>query len=281
MRQLRRKVVSLWEIMQEFRVDEVMKVTRRLLLYAREAGDIGGGVKPNHIKGLRELTEEVKNLCSKYDLPVSYKHSLRSRSYLDLLSISATGVMELANGLAHAVEDECWTILFLAIDNKTRDLYDEPLKGWEEIIDRFPNTIDDITEMNKCFALERYAASIFHSLHVVEAGLLELGKFLKIKDPKSGWTAVANELKKIVSKDHKSRTTFEKRNFLFIEQIQGTVEGLKNAWRNKVSHVQDKLVLLTIDFTPGVAEEIIFAVRAFTRRLATDLPKAKANEEKK
>jgi hypothetical protein len=137
-----------------------------------------------------------------------------------------------------------------------------------------------VEEASKCFALERYAASIFHSLHIVEACLLELGKFLGVKDPKSGWTAVANELKRVVSKEHKDRTDFEKKHFPFIEQVQGTVEGLKNAWRNKVSHAQDKLVLLNIDFTPEVAEEIIFAVRSFARRLATDLPKDRGNENK-
>jgi hypothetical protein len=54
--------------------------------------------------------------------------------------------------------------------------------------------------------------------------------------------------------------------------MYGTVEALKTAWRNKISHVQGKLVLLTSDFTPEVAEEIVMASRAFMRRLATEMP---------
>jgi hypothetical protein len=45
------------------------------------------------------------------------------------------------------------------------------------------------------------------------------------------------------------------------------------AWHNKISHAQNKLVLMTADFSPDVAEEIRIASRSFMRRLATDLPK--------
>jgi hypothetical protein len=55
--------------------------------------------------------------------------------------------------------------------------------------------------------------------------------------------------------------------------MQGTVVALKNAWRNKISHVHGRLVLMTADFSPDVAEEITIATRGFMRRLATDLPK--------
>ena len=62
------------------------------------------------------------------------------------------------------------------------------------------------------------------------------------------------------------------KNFPFIEQMQGTVTALRNAWRNKISHAHGKLVLMTSEFAPDVAEEIIMATRAFMRRLATELP---------
>jgi len=142
------------------------------------------------------------------------------------------------------------------------------------VIDRFPDTVTDIEEARKCFALSRYAATVFHTLQVVGVGLIELGKFMKVNDPKSGWTAVANELKKIVAKKYEDRTDFERQHFELLEQVQGTVEALKNAWRNKVSHAQGRLILRTKDFSPEVAEEILYASRSFMRRLATDLPAA-------
>ncbi len=167
----------------------------------------------------------------------------------------------------------CWTLSM-----REAEMYEHWQKGWEPIIDRFPGTISDIEEAQKCFALSRYAASVFHSIQVVESGLVELGVFIKVTDPKSGWTAVASELKKIVSKKRDDMTDFEKQNFQFLEQVHGTVEALKNAWRNKVSHVQGKIILMTREFSPEVAEEVLFASRSFMRGLATGLP-AKMEQE--
>jgi hypothetical protein len=125
----------------------------------------------------------------------------------------------------------------------------------------------------------RYAGAVFHSVQIVEAGLIELGLFLKVTDPLSGWTAVSKALKVVIDKDHKKRTRFEQRNFKFLEQLQGTVEGLKNGWRNKISHTQGRLVLMTADFSPDVAEEILFATRSFMRRLAEGLPPPKTKKD--
>ena len=86
--------------------------------------------------------------------------------------------------------------------------------------------------------LSRYAAAVFHSVQVVEVGLIELGEFIGVDAPHSGWTAVSTALDKIIAKKHRDRTEFERNNFKFLEQMQGTVAGLKNAWRNKISHAQ-------------------------------------------
>jgi hypothetical protein len=144
---------------------------------------------------------------------------------------------------------------------KEYKLYSSPRKGWEIIIDRFPDSVIDVEEAYKCFALSRYAAAVFHSVQVVEVGLIELGKIIGVTDPLSGWTATTNRLHGIIKKGHDARTIFERDHFPFLEQIHGTIEALKNAWRNKVSHAHGKLTLMTADFSPD-----------FMRRLATDVP---------
>ncbi len=86
-------------------------------------------------------------------------------------------------------------------------------------------------------------------------------------------TAVSSQLDKLVSKTkfHDLAPLFQQ-HFAFLEQMQGAVAALKKAWRNKISHAHGKLVLLTSEFAPDVAEEIIMTTRAFMRRLATELP---------
>jgi hypothetical protein len=169
--------------------------------------------------------------------------------------------------------DELSTRLFFQLPYEKHKMFSQPTSGWEEIIGRWPDVRTDVEEMHKCFALSRYAASVFHSIQAIECGLLHFGKFLSLTDPKSGWTAVSNELDRIVIRTKReSLSEFEKKNFAFLEQMHGVVISLKNAWRNKISHSQGKLFLLTSEFTPDVAEEIMTASRALMRRLATEMP---------
>jgi len=185
-------------------------------------------------------------------------------------------IFQYGRELHERVRDDARLTFFLSLSAREADLYTSPRAGWEEVASRFPAATTDIEEMSKCFALGRYAAAVFHSVQLVEVGLAELCKALESKDPQSGWTAAAKALEKVVNKKHQDRTDFERKHFAFFEQVQGTVEGLKNAWRNKISHAHGKLAVLTSDFAPDVAEEIIFASRAFMRRLATDGPTAHA-----
>jgi len=171
--------------------------------------------------------------------------------------------------------DETESERFFSLSLAEADWYSNPRRGWEFAIDRFPQILDDVEEAAKCFAVSRYAAAVFHSVQAIEFGLIEFGKFLKVNDPHSGWTAVAGALQKVIDKKHQDRSRFERKNFAFLEQMQGLVQGLKNAWRNKISHSHGRLVLISKEFSPEVAEEILMASRAFVRRLAEELPPAK------
>jgi hypothetical protein len=230
--------------------------------------------KDSHDKVLAEWELECKEL----ELVASLATVERLRKLLSEPTCTYQEYGQLAQEFYGRLGNEmkyrrCW-----ALNIREGDTYDRWFKGWELMIDRFPDTLGDIEEMQKCFALSRYPASVFHSIQVIEAGLIELGTFIQVDDPKSGWTAIANALKKLVSKRREDLTDFEKRNFQFLEQVQGTVEALKNAWRNKVSHVQGRIILMTKDFSPEIAEEILLASRSFMRGLATGLPPRKRAE---
>ena len=171
------------------------------------------------------------------------------------------------------IHDELSINLFFKLPPDKKLYFLFPLKNWEEIIARFPETVSNVEEMSKCFALSRYAASVFHSVRAIESSLIHLGRFLDVKDPLSGWTAVTSRLDALVVKtkypDLEPR--FQK-CFPFLEQMQAVAQALKSAWRNKISHAQGSLVLMTTDFSPDIAEEIMIASRAFMRRMATEMP---------
>ena len=175
--------------------------------------------------------------------------------------------------LRERLEDELKSRVFTGLTVKEGQAYKDPRSGWEEIIGRFRETTSDIEEMRRCFALCRYAASVFHSVSVVEHGLIALGTFIKVNDPKSGWTAVSGKLETLIVKTkYPDLDPLFQQHRDFLEQVHGTVHALKNAWRNKISHAHGKLTVLTPDFTPEIADEIIMATRAFMRRLSDELP---------
>lgn len=256
-------------------------------VYANAGYNLALAVRKFEAKGNRDaryertatdwLKLQLKYLQRKCaDLPVS---AVAIKQILDVLKappvLAALPVGQLGRMLASVqatIEGELSTKLFFRLQHERSEFFKRPTKGWKKILERFPKASTDVEEMHKCFALSRYAAAVFHSVQSIELSLLELGKFLNVEDPKSGWTAVSNKLDKLMKGKFDELSEYHQKHFAFIEQMQATVIALQRAWRNKISHAQGKLVLMTSEFSPDVAEEIIMATRAFMRRLATELP---------
>jgi hypothetical protein len=228
------------------------------------------------MKRMREDFWDLSRHCE--HLPMTFLaltkiiNAVNKPEYYNNLEQAETVFIDLISDVQSRLPDELSLNLFFKLPIEKAKYFDAPRIGWEDAIDRFPEALYDIEEMSKCFALSRYAACVFHSVSAIEAGLEHLGKFLSVTDHQSGWTSVSRELNRIVNKKYTELNSFEKGNRAFIEQMQGVTEALKSAWRNKISHAQGKLTLMTSEFSPDVAEEIMIASRSFMRRLATEMP---------
>jgi hypothetical protein len=145
--------------------------------------------------------------------------------------------------------------------------------SWEKIIARFGGVARDVEEMNKCFALTRYTAAMFHALHIAEWGAIKLGEFIGVTDPKKGWGPTEKKLQSLVKGGHSSLPVNLTGRFEFLEQMHREIDSMVLAWRHKVDHAANHLAILpNTDFTPDVAEHIIGAVRIFILRLMEGLP---------
>src|SRR5258708_24024775 len=83
--------------------------------------------------------------------------------------------------LRERLEDELSSQMFLHLSPQEAELYENPAGGdWRTVISRFPKTRHDIEESSKCFALERYAASLFHVLLVAEFGLVPAAQLFDV-----------------------------------------------------------------------------------------------------
>jgi hypothetical protein len=264
------RIVSLYHLMKPFLVGAVMGLVTELVEISNK-GQIVGDSQKEYCRGL--FTKLIKAFTF-YEMACSAETAKKLLALVDNPHGSAPyDLNRLALELRGRVIDEATAREFFSLTPSEAEHYKNPPKKWKPVIKRFPSALREVEEAWKCFAFARYTAAVFHSLQIVEVGLIELGNFIGVTDPLSGWTSVAQRLKKIIDTKYQDRSEFEKRNGTFLEQTQGTVEALKNAWRNKISHAHGKLTIMTgEEFHPDVAEEILLATRAFMRRLAEGLP---------
>jgi hypothetical protein len=196
------------------------------------------------------------------DAPVSLEHISEVLRKIELgYEIGGRDIRELQD----AIDRELSTVVFFAIPSARVEYIKEPTEGWEVVIEKFPETQDDIEEMRKCFGLSRYTAAVFHSLLVVEHGLINLGSRIGVNDPKPGWDATLNRVEWLLKNRGAVPQGVE---FSFVEQIRARLESMKHAWRNKVNHASGRLVVERGGINDLIAEEIIMASRSFMRLLA-------------
>lgn len=115
------------------------------------------------------------------------------------------------------LQDQAQKRLIFGLSSRESAYATAPRTAWDTAIARFPDIASDVDEAAFCLALSRYAASVYHSVQITEIGLMELGTFLKVNDPHSGWTSVANALEKVIDKNHADRSAFEKKHFASLE----------------------------------------------------------------
>jgi hypothetical protein len=127
--------------------------------------------------------------------------------------------------------------------------------------------------MNKCFALIRYTAAMFHAMQIAEAEAIELGEYIAVTDPKRGWDATRRKLDELVKQGHLELPAPLAGKFEFLEQMHREIETMVFAWRIRIDHAANRLAIIpNTDFTPDIAEHIMGAVRIFMLRLVEGLP---------
>ncbi|MGA8145817.1 MAG: hypothetical protein WB987_18170 [Candidatus Acidiferrales bacterium] len=180
--------------------------------------------------------------------------------------------------LRERLEDDFHSHLFLQLSGNDAELYNHPRKGWEDVIRRFPKTANDIEESSKCFALNRYAASLFHILLVAEYGVIEVARLFGVAGDKPGWGAT-DRLQRVHDKKWNEKTPLEQKHSELLGKILPLMHSIKNEWRHKINHVDNKLEWIDTDFSPEVTGRIISASLGFMIFLSAELPK-ETNEKK-
>ena len=139
--------------------------------------------------------------------------------------------------------DELASRHFLAFELQQQLFYEEPLREWDKVVTRFPQLTADIEEASKCYALERYPASIFHLMRLTEAGVLELGKLVDPQDHKPQFGSVLRKIDNLVQKTKwQDWPEDAKPNKPLFVDVLPRLYAVKDSWRDKASHFDSHII---------------------------------------
>lgn len=166
----------------------------------------------------------------------------------------------LGNQLIGAFPTELGAEKYLRLDPKLATYHGAPQPFGPEVADRFPTAIDDIEGAANCLAFGQGTATVLHLMRVMEVGLKDLAKRLKI-GYQPDWGAYLREIQQRVGAKRKTKSIRWKRDEPFFLDVSGDLLTVKQAFRNRTMHVGRK-------YGSEEAEEIFRGVRSFMQRLA-------------
>ena len=210
----------------------------------------------------RATLSAIEDDCQKLHLNVSVGLIRRLRHRTGTIGTDRQRFGTLLEGISNTIEAELEQHLFFQIPNSQAEKYFD-VANWfgMQIFVSFPAATFDIEEAGKCFALDRYTASVFHLFRVAEIGLRALAKQLDVEYSINGWDTL---LKKIDTEQNKKREQKDP-DFLadetFYTDAAAHLRNYKQS-RNNTNHPDKK-------YTQEEADRIFDSVRIFMQHLAT------------
>ena len=137
---------------------------------------------------------------------------------------------------------------------------DDPIFS-KDIMDKFPEMIEDISEAGNCYALCRNTACVFHLMRITEKAVQKLANKLGISTMitcDKEWQTILNDIR------GQLKTIYQKHadpGRIKYEAIIGHLETIKIAWRNPTMHPK-------ATYTEEEAKSILGAVEIFLKDLA-------------
>jgi hypothetical protein len=208
---------------------------------------------------LKDNCTEILRVCEELTIPVSVEACREMQALEDPTEHEVSVAVE---HFQKTLKSELRSRMFLYVRPADALLYLEGVDGWAKSTARFNGTgsaksiITDVEEANKCFALQRYTACVFHLMRVIEMGVQEFGLALGYTvATERVWGTITNAIKEKVAALPAGP---EKTNY---EGLIPYLDTVRRVWRNNVMHPKD-------EYTEEQAREILLASRIFMEHLA-------------
>lgn len=205
--------------------------------------------------------EEFKNMVT--ELRIRIKEDLQDKVFL---CVSERSKIEKFFTVTNEAEYQAPTPMGILVPRAAHQLFHK------SIVERMEETADDIVEACRCFVADRFTASVFHLMRVVEYGLLEIARLAEINDPKPSWGAILGRLETLANKTrHEDLPVSVRPHIATIRELLPRMHAIQHAWRNKMLHVGNRLIP-TGTVTEEIAADVMNAVEIFMRSLVEKIP---------
>jgi hypothetical protein len=187
------------------------------------------------------ILREVRQRCEDLDIDQLTKFLDRLEQKVDSASEKdCAGLLALATELNDQFEDGLKLQVFLLIPRIEKHWYEQcPLD--HKALKKFPKAGTELSEAGKCLALDRYAASVYHSMRSLEYGLQSFASSLSIRYANQEWGSIIDLVeKKINALKVLRRGTRKARIQHFCSEAAKEFRYFKDAWRNYAMHVRQE-----------------------------------------
>jgi hypothetical protein len=154
-------------------------------------------------------------------------------------------------------------VCFIISRSDAEEFYENLAPFGQEVNDAFHSAVFDIQEAAKCRVFKRETASVFHLMRALEVPLMVLAHELEV-EYEPNWNTFLNRIDRIqqeVRDGRRTRPVDWSQREQFYAEASSLLRNVKNAWRNKVMHLEKK-------YTPEETERIYNATRDFFKFLS-------------
>ncbi len=213
---------------------------------------------------LSTLEERLREI----DLVYSLKAVSRLKSALEpdpvLGTITKQKVKDAFKEIDRYIRDELEERVLFFVSPERAIHYNDFRGGWQGVLDRFDVAVD-VEEAERCYALDRFTATVFHLMRVAEVGVQQLGKHLTLPATvlAASWGEILREVQKEIEK--MPHDTIEKKEAQRkLSEIADALFHVNLAWRIPADHPRTPGTVYTED----QASEALGRVKSLMRHLA-------------
>ncbi|MGH9721980.1 MAG: hypothetical protein ACRD8O_17370 [Bryobacteraceae bacterium] len=202
---------------------------------------------------------QVLDLCNRLDLHTSKKATQR---LLDTdLRRKGYRVNDAMAEIESRIHDELEGQVFLRLDHP--QYYQSAEWMGSEVLEKFPLIEGEALEAGACYALDRYTASVFHLMRILEYGLAAFATALSVPVTNPNWHHVLQECEKKIRtlRDHNPSW---KQDEPFFNGAALEFRHFQRAVRNHAMHGRDS-------YTQSEAHTILSHVTSFMRHISQRL----------